>query len=133
MLKRWSVVCVWAVAAGLVLTACRPKPTLEDVAPMMNVGEVFLQAFKEGNAVATFNLFTPDAQRSAGGAEAWAKVVASGKADKTLPSQWKIASTEIANGAGLLRGTVMTKGEKQLLLTFVKVDGVWRISNLSIK
>jgi uncharacterized protein DUF4864 len=93
--------------------------------PVVDVGDRFMTALKEGDFPRAYALATPALQRELGSAEDFAK-----RAGPERPASWSWSSRSIRNDTGRVSGAYTARDGRpsRAELVFHWVDGEWRVT-----
>jgi hypothetical protein len=93
--------------------------------PVVDVGDGFMTALKQGDFPRAYALATPELQRELGSAEDFAK-----RAGPERPATWSWSSRSIRNGTGRVSGayTALDGRPSRAELVLHRVDGEWRVT-----
>jgi len=105
-----------AVVAFAVMTLTRP---------VVDAGDAFMTALKQGDFPQAYALTAPELQRELGTAQDLAK-----RAEPERPAEWSWSSRSIRNGTGRVSGgyTRLDGVPRRAELVMRKVDDEWRIT-----
>lgn len=135
MNKKLLVVVLFTLSTLLV--ACSQSPSVEDVAltpsaeeiALTQVGNDFMQTWKDGRIEAAVELLAPDALED----PLWDAILST---PPFTPMEWSFVSINIDDNEGTLDGVVQTQGEgskeNRFRLTLIQVDGKWKVLHYSL-
>jgi hypothetical protein len=93
--------------------------------PVVDAGDSFMTALRQGDFPRAYALTTPELQRELGSAEIFAK-----RAEPERPATWSWSSRSIRNGTGRVGGAYTRvdgrAGRAEVVL--LRVDGEWRVT-----
>jgi hypothetical protein len=94
--------------------------------PVIDAGDSFMGALRDGNDSAAYAAAAPDLQRQLGSVGGMTVTI-----DNYRPSQWSWSTRSLVNGVGDLSGNVTYQSGNRgtAELRFGKVDGAWRVTS----
>jgi hypothetical protein len=97
--------------------------------PLVETGDGFMGALRDGNYMQAYMQATPDLQRALGSPEGLGATVANYR-----PASWSWSQRSVRNGYGYLSGSVTyragNEGTAELRMT--QVDGQWHITSFQL-
>jgi hypothetical protein len=124
-MKKLSVFVMVSLAAILVLSACS---VVGDLTQVKNTGDDFMAALRDGEALTSWDLLSPDLQAEIGDQAAWV--------DFATPrnfSEWKFTNTQFENDYGQLDGEATLGIETYTIqLILYKISDAWKIAGIDI-
>ena len=93
--------------------------------PVVDAGDNFMTALRDGNYQQAYDLCTPTVQQELGSPEALGELIGENR-----PTEWNFTSRNISNDLGTLTGTATFQGlgQRPIEMEFRQVDGAWRVS-----
>jgi len=93
--------------------------------PLVESGDGFMGALRDGNYMQAYSQATPDLQQALGSPEGLGATVAIYR-----PASWSWSQRSVRNGGGYLTGNVTyrTGNSGTASLRFIQVDGQWRVT-----
>ena len=93
--------------------------------PLVESGDRFMTALRDGNFQQAHTLATPALQREVGDPQRWGATIG-----RYQPGEWSWSQRSIRNGIGQLEGSVTYRGgnDGRVRLELHQVDGQWRVA-----
>ena len=97
--------------------------------PLVDSGDRFMGALRDGNFAAAHALATPELQREVGDPQGWGATIG-----RYQPAEWSWSQRSVRNGVGRLEGSVTYRGGNngRALLRLQQVNGEWRVAAYSL-
>ena len=120
-------VAIWIVAllvVGMSLSACGIANELKAVNA---ASETMMTAFRDGDALASWNLLTPEVQAEVGDIANWQSFI-----EPRNFSEWKFTNTQFENDVAQVDGEAILGEETySVVLVLQKVEDYWKFSGIN--
>lgn len=125
MKNRVAIWIVVILVAGMSLSACGIATELKAVNA---ASETLMTAFRDGDALTSYNLLTPEVQAEVGDITNWQSFI-----EPRNFSAWKFTNTQFENDVAQVDGEAILGDETYtILLILQKLEGSWKFSGINI-